>query len=363
MSTITGVSPHAMHIASPPPNAEQIGVVLRDPQKNAFAPVEQAEAGTKAKNSSGEEPGRQSERLVDRELQSTYSNRARTNARSDNRPPEKAIQPDPAPESRQTVSAEPDRTAEQQLAGQVTESENTTRLRVENTETRPEPSLSSSEKSAVAPDRQEVVADRVESRRAQAELRQDQQEIAALKQRDREVKNHEQAHKAVGGQYAGAMSFQYERGPDGARYAVGGEVQIDLSRSANNPQADLQQAQQVRQAALAPAEPSPQDRAIAANATQLILDAQERIRQADQAAIDGQQQDGDESKQVAESDTAASEEARKKEQDKAEAAAERTKEQLAELLESTREASDRILEIHQIEEHRRTLGKLIDFQV
>jgi len=115
-----------------------------------------------------------------------------------------------------------------------------------------------------------------EARQAQEqqEQQQDLQEIEELASRDREVRAHEQAHSAVGGQYAGAPSYTYERGPDGRAYAVAGEVPIDISKIPDNPQATLIKAEQVRRAALAPAEPSPQDRQVAAQATQIKLQAQ-----------------------------------------------------------------------------------------
>lgn len=103
------------------------------------------------------------------------------------------------------------------------------------------------------------------------------QELADLKARDREVRAHEAAHQAVGGQYAGSISYVYERGPDGAQYAVGGEVSIDTSPVQGDPQATIEKMRVVRAAALAPAEPSPQDRAVAAEAMQLMLQAQTEL--------------------------------------------------------------------------------------
>lgn len=113
------------------------------------------------------------------------------------------------------------------------------------------------------------------SRQDQAEL----QELAKLKARDREVRAHEQAHQSVGGQYASAPSYTYQRGPDGVQYAVGGEVSIDISPVADNPQATIDKMRTVRAAALAPAEPSGQDRAVAAEAMQLMLQAQQELSQ------------------------------------------------------------------------------------
>ncbi len=56
------------------------------------------------------------------------------------------------------------------------------------------------------------------------ERRLEQLEIAQLSSRDQEVRAHEQTHAAVGGRYADAPSYTYERGPDGKRYAIAGEV-------------------------------------------------------------------------------------------------------------------------------------------
>jgi len=99
-------------------------------------------------------------------------------------------------------------------------------------------------------------------------------ELTELKARDREVRAHEAAHQSTGGQYAGSMSFTYERGPDGAQYAVGGEVPIDVSPVAGDPQATIEKMRVVRSAAMAPAQPSSQDRAVAAQAMQTMLQAQ-----------------------------------------------------------------------------------------
>lgn len=96
------------------------------------------------------------------------------------------------------------------------------------------------------------------------EQRQQQLEIADLVQRDREVRTHEQAHAAVGGQYAGAPTYSFKRGPDGQSYAVSGEVSIDTAPVPNDPEATLRKMEIVLRAALAPIEPSPQDLRVAA---------------------------------------------------------------------------------------------------
>lgn len=88
--------------------------------------------------------------------------------------------------------------------------------------------------------------------------------VKDLKARDAEVRRHEQAHAAVGGQYAGSPSYTFQTGPDGNRYAIGGEVAIDVSTIPGDPEATIQKMEQVKAAALAPAEPSAADRSVAA---------------------------------------------------------------------------------------------------
>lgn len=99
----------------------------------------------------------------------------------------------------------------------------------------------------------------------------DQQEslVRELSARDREVRTHEAAHANVGGQFAGAVSLTFERGPDGQAYAVAGAVPIDVSAVPNDPAATIAKARVVRRAALAPSQPSAADRAVAAQATAL----------------------------------------------------------------------------------------------
>ncbi len=112
-------------------------------------------------------------------------------------------------------------------------------------------------------------------------------QIGDLKLRDSEVLIHERAHSAVGGQYAGSPSYSYQTGPDGVKYAVSGEVSIDTSRVPNDPQATLQKAQQIKAAALAPSEPSGQDRRVAAKADQMAAQARSDILQQNQGNSEG----------------------------------------------------------------------------
>jgi hypothetical protein len=138
----------------------------------------------------------------------------------------------------------------------------------------------------------------------QARQEQEQQEIRELAARDREVRSHEQAHAAVGGKYAGSPVYEFVRGPDGVSYAVGGEVSIDTSPIPGDPEATIAKAQQIRRAANAPAEPSPQDRRVAAEASLMEADARAELRQ----------------ERVIESERAREEKADRAEEKKAEAA-------------------------------------------
>lgn len=117
-----------------------------------------------------------------------------------------------------------------------------------------------------------------ESRQQEQQQQAEQQKVRQLQSRDKEVKAHEQAHAARGGQYAGAPQYEYERGPDGRQYAVSGEVSIDISEE-NTPEETLRKMQQVRAAALAPAEPSPQDLRVAQEATQKANEARSEVNQ------------------------------------------------------------------------------------
>ncbi len=104
-------------------------------------------------------------------------------------------------------------------------------------------------------------------------------EVADLKHRDAETRRHEQAHANTGGPYAGTPSYTFERGPDGRSYAVAGTTPIDVAPVSGDAAATLRKMEMVKRAALAPAEPSAQDRKVAAQA-----DAEIRAAQAEATA-------------------------------------------------------------------------------
>jgi len=112
--------------------------------------------------------------------------------------------------------------------------------------------------------------------------------IIQLKQRDAEVKAHEAAHMAAAGGIAtGGASFEYQQGPDGVQYAIGGEVNIDTSSVPGDPDATLRKADTIRRAALAPAEPSGPDMQVAASATAMAAQAQAELLKKNQDSQNG----------------------------------------------------------------------------
>ncbi len=119
--------------------------------------------------------------------------------------------------------------------------------------------------------------------------------VAELARADREVRAHENAHLAAAGGLARGVSFEYATGPDGKQYAVAGDVGIDTSAVGGDPEKTIQKAQQIRAAANAPANPSSQDRAVAAQAAQLEQSARaelaEKQRQEQTAAFEAIQPD------------------------------------------------------------------------
>jgi hypothetical protein len=91
----------------------------------------------------------------------------------------------------------------------------------------------------------------------------EQRQVAELQQIDRNVRAHEQAHISAGrGVVTSAANFSYTYGPDGRRYAVGGEVGVDTSAE-KKPEANIDKGMRIQAAALAPKDPSSQDYQIA----------------------------------------------------------------------------------------------------
>ncbi|MEI6894029.1 MAG: putative metalloprotease CJM1_0395 family protein [Colwellia sp.] len=101
--------------------------------------------------------------------------------------------------------------------------------------------------------------------------------IQQLQEIDKEVRAHELAHASMGGASTGSPSYTFEVGPDGKKYAVSGEVPVDLTSVPNDPQATIDKMQKVYASALAPATPSTQDIQVAASAKEKISSAQTEL--------------------------------------------------------------------------------------
>lgn len=112
---------------------------------------------------------------------------------------------------------------------------------------------------------------------ANALTEEEEKQVQELKTRDQEVRAHENAHKTAGGGYVGSITFETQTGPDGREYAIGGEAQIDASPVSGNPEATIRKMDIIVRAALAPAEPSSQDYAVARSAQQARLEAQREL--------------------------------------------------------------------------------------
>lgn len=112
--------------------------------------------------------------------------------------------------------------------------------------------------------------------------------VQRLKATDARVRAHEAAHlAAAGGLAQGGAQFTTTRGPDGRPYAVAGEVRIDGGGVPGDAKATLAKALQVQRAALAPGDPSPQDRSVAAQAAALAARARGELARGDGAETPG----------------------------------------------------------------------------
>ncbi|CAA6603286.1 hypothetical protein MTBLM1_10306 [Rhodospirillaceae bacterium LM-1] len=114
----------------------------------------------------------------------------------------------------------------------------------------------------------------------------EQRIVAKLKQREAEVLAHEQAHKAAGGAYAGSPNYTTTQGPDGRRYITGGEVSIDISAE-DTPEETIRKMEQIKRAALAPGDPSSQDRAVAMQAEAIKAQAEAQLNEQRQEKLRG----------------------------------------------------------------------------
>ena len=100
--------------------------------------------------------------------------------------------------------------------------------------------------------------------------------ISELEKTEREVLAHEAAHISAGGGFAGTPKYTRQIGPDGKSYITGGEVTITVPPS-SDPEEIIRNMQQVKGAALAPINPSPQDINVAAAAANAQMQAESEL--------------------------------------------------------------------------------------
>jgi len=134
----------------------------------------------------------------------------------------------------------------------------------------------------------EVEKKEAEKSKSTDELSQDEKQLVIdLQTRDAEVKAHEAAHQS-GGASTGAATYTYQQGPDGKMYAIGGEVSVSF-QTGSTPQETIANAQAVIASALAPADPSGQDMAVASSAMVMMMKAQQQLAREAQEAVLGKE--------------------------------------------------------------------------
>lgn len=318
MSTVSGLTPNSLTPSvGPLSDPAQQAQLRRRNESAVFSPIEESEATSASQN-------RTDQNGADTR-QSSASSAAQTTSTSQSAAPE---QPEAAPSQPQTANP-----AE---AAQSTQAER------------------EDQSSTQAQARQ-----RAEDQAQKAQL----ETIRDLARRDREVRNHEQAHQTIGGQYAGAMKLDYTTGPDGRRYAVSGEVPIDLSPVPGNPEATRAKAQQVRQAALAPAEPSNQDRAVAAQATQIALQAQIELRQQERSQSADSDNEVEESRAIEQESENRTEQSSEQNNVEKTEDADNARERLESIFTDSQQTNDRVLVREQYRDQQATVGRNFDFIV
>jgi hypothetical protein len=91
--------------------------------------------------------------------------------------------------------------------------------------------------------------------------------LAVLEALDREVRRHEDEHLAAAGELArSGPILETVTASNGRSYAVAGRVLIDVSEVPGDPRRTVEKMKRVQKAALAPDDPSSQDRRVAAEA-------------------------------------------------------------------------------------------------
>ena len=115
---------------------------------------------------------------------------------------------------------------------------------------------------------------------SQSQPNQDEQDfqrvLQKFKKQDAEIKSHEQIHASIG-QTTTPISYNYQQGPDGKMYAVGGSVRLDTSMP-SDPKAAAFKLDMLQRAASGPSDVSGADVAISsqANLNKILLQLDEQ---------------------------------------------------------------------------------------
>ena len=98
--------------------------------------------------------------------------------------------------------------------------------------------------------------------------------LEKFKKSDSEVRSHEQVHASIG-QTTAPISYNYQQGPDGKMYVVGGHVRLDTSIP-DDPKAAAFKLDQIKRASSGPSDSSPADIGIStqANLNKMLLNMQ-----------------------------------------------------------------------------------------
>jgi len=145
---------------------------------------------------------------------------------------------------------------------------------------------STSYQTSLKPKEKNKEEESIEEKKLPNELSVEEKEMVfELQARDAEVRAHEAAHQS-GGAATGGATYTYQIGPDGKMYAIGGEVSISFG-SGSTPQETIANAQAVIASALAPANPSGQDMAVASSAMVMMMKAQQQLAQEAQEKVMG----------------------------------------------------------------------------
>ena len=113
--------------------------------------------------------------------------------------------------------------------------------------------------------------------RAAATAAREQAELQELKQADRAVRGHEQAHAAAAGGLARGVSYTWATGPDGRGYVIAGEVSIETEPARSPIQPEPSEAP-ARSPAAPVSAPDLGGEAAAEDRRRLLDESQQRAR-------------------------------------------------------------------------------------